>query len=318
MRKILSISIGIIFLSIVTFVQNAAQVLDLTEYFKKIQKADSLFNAKQFQASTQEYSKAFLSIGQGFSLGHKFQAARAWAKVKNKDSAITNLEREAWGGYTNYKRLISERLFKFLKTDPRWAVLSNKVKENQIQEDKKLGIYKPIKEKLEEILIMDQKYRQSYMDKWKQYGLGSKQLTSIDKKMTNQDRSNLTYVAGIIDRYGWISYDTIGFEANQTLFLVIQHADSLTQEKYLPVMRQAVRQNRAKGYDLALLEDRVLIRRGEKQIYGTQVRCDDSGLKCWVLPIVDEKNVDTRRMQIGLQPLALYLKSYGIDYKLQE
>jgi hypothetical protein len=41
------------------------------------------------------------------------------------------------------------------------------------------------------------------------------------------------------------------------LFLVIQHSDSTTQEKYLPLLKQAVKDNRAFGHDLALLEDRV-------------------------------------------------------------
>jgi len=318
MKKFFILYLGAHLIHLNIYAQDAAQVIDFTAYFKKIEKADSLYYARKYRASAQAYSDAFMFIGQGFSSGHRFQAAKAWAKIKLKDSAIANLEREVWAGYANYNQLMSERSFKFLRNDPRWITLSDKVKEHQAQEDKKLGLYKPIKEKLEEILILDQKYRQSYMDKWKQYGLDSKQMISIQMKMSKVDRSNLRYVTEMIERFGWISYDTIGFNANQALFLVIQHADSLTQEKYLPVMKLAVKQNRAMGHDLALLEDRVLIRRGEKQIYGTQVNCDNAGLSCQVLPIADEKNVDVRRKQIGLQPLAVYLKPYGIDYKLPE
>jgi hypothetical protein len=300
------------------YCQDTIQALDWTPYFKKIEKGDSLYNCRQYYQSALAYSNAFASIGQGFSIGHKFQAARAWAKIKATDSAIANLEREAWEGYNEYEKLISERSFRFLRKDPRWIKLSETIKENQRTEDLKLGIYKPIKIKLEEILMLDQKYRRSYMDKWKQYGLNSQEMISIQKKMKRVDRSNLKYVTTIIEKYGWISYDTIGVNANQTLFLVIQHADSATQEKYLPVMRLAVQQKKAKNYDFALLEDRVLIRRGEKQKYGSQLECDSSGLKCWVLPIADEKNVDNRRKAIGLPPLDIYLKLYGIAYKLPE
>lgn len=96
--------------------------------------------------------------------------------------------------------------------------------------------------------------------------------------------------------------------------MVIQHADSITQEKYLPLMRNAVKQNKALANQLAMLEDRVLLRRGLKQIYGTQVFWDDAGKK-WVLsPIEDQKDVDKKRAQVELPPIKDYLKYFGIDY----
>jgi hypothetical protein len=45
---------------------------------------------------------------------------------------------------------------------------------------------------------------------------------------------------------------------------------------------------------------------------------DSCGLTCRVLPIADEKNVDNRRKAAGMQPLAAYLKLFGIEYKLPE
>lgn len=293
--------------------QNETVTLDWTEYYKKISTADSLFKAKLFEAAAYAYAAAFSSNNQGFASGHKFQAAKAWARIRNADSAMANLESEVGVGFNDHSKLSSEEAFRFLKNHPRWGKLIEQVKENQRLEDMKLGIYKPIKVKLEETLLLDQKYRQAYMDSWKQNGLASKQTMKLGKKMNKLDKSNLKYVTEIIDEHGWISYDTIGFKASQALFLVIQHADSLTQEKYLPVLREAVQKNKAFGHDLALLEDRVLLKRGEKQIYGTQVKCDNTGLKCWVLPIADEKNVDARRKTMGMPPLAVYLKPFGIE-----
>lgn len=73
-----------------------------------------------------------------------------------------------------------------------------------------------------------------------------------------------------LDERGWLGPDVIGQTGNSTLFLVIQHADLVTQEKYLPMMREAVTKGNAKGSSLALLEDRVLIRNGKQQRYGSQ------------------------------------------------
>jgi hypothetical protein len=315
MRPIFLILLTTLLFSSKTFGQDSAIVLDWTEYFKIIQQADSLFNAKLYHVSAQSYSKAFAFNKQRFSSGDRYRAARAWAMAGSKDSAITNLRADIDQGYYDYTQFVSEKAFSALKNDPIWKTLSSEIKSHQKREIEKLGKYKPVKAKLEQLLVLDQKYRKNYMDIWKRFGNHSKEFVALQKKMKKIDQSNLNYVTKIIDKYGWIGYDTIGIEANSALFLVIQHADSSTQEKYLPLLRKAVKQNKAVPESLALLEDRVLVRRGEKQIYGTQVECDSSGYKCRVLPIEDEKNVDNRRKAIGMRPLAIYLKPFGIEYK---
>jgi hypothetical protein len=44
---------------------------------------------------------------------------------------------------------------------------------------------------------------------------------------------------------------------NCALFFVIRHPDLKAQEKYLPMMRQAVKDGKANGSQLAMLEDTV-------------------------------------------------------------
>ena len=119
---------------------------------------------------------------------------------------------------------------------------------------------------------------------------------------------NLIKVSAIIDKYGWLGPVEIGDDANSTLFLVIQHADLKTQEKYLPLMRTAVKNGKAKARNLALLEDRVALREGGKQLYGTQVFQNVITKQCFVLPLADPDRLDIKRAEIGLQPLAAYLK----------
>lgn len=315
MRVLFLIQVSTLFFSSTSFGQDSTLVLDWTVYFKKIQQADSLYNVKQYRASAQCFANAFALNNQGFSSQDRYRAARAWALAGNKDSAIGSLKAEIERGYHDLKQFVSEKAFTTLKDDPTWKMLYRAVKDNQKKENEKLGKYKPLKAQLERLLVLDQKYRKHFMDTWKQFGNNSKQLLRLRNKMRKVDHSNLKYVTKVLDKYGWIGYDTIGIEASNALFLVIQHADSATQEKYLPLLRSAVRQHHAIPESLALLEDRVLIRRGEKQLYGTQVACDPSGVKCHVLPIEDEKNVDIRRKQIGMRPLAVYLKSLGIEYK---
>jgi|SRR5450432_555962 hypothetical protein len=81
-----------------------------------------------------------------------------------------------------------------------------------------------------------------------------------------------------------------------------------TQEKYLPLMRNAVKNGKAKARNLALLEDRVALREGKKQIYGTQVIQKVKTNEYFVLPLDDPYNVDLKRAEAGLQPLSVYLE----------
>jgi hypothetical protein len=82
-----------------------------------------------------------------------------------------------------------------------------------------------------------------------------------------KDSINLVEVKTILKTYGWLGRDIVGLFANAALFLVIQHADPLTQKTYLPMMRKAVTKGNARGADPALLEDRVALNEGRKQRY---------------------------------------------------
>jgi len=129
------------------------------------------------------------------------------------------------------------------------------------------------------------------------------------------DSCNLSCVEPLISLYGWPGKSLFGGRANYIVFLVIQHADSAVQEKYLPMLEQSVADSESRPVDLAYLQDRVLVRRGEKQIYGTQVILNKSGGQEFH-PIADEKNVNARRAKLGLPPMEEYAKYFGIDYQL--
>lgn len=112
--------------------------------------------------------------------------------------------------------------------------------------------------------------------------------------------------------------DVIGNQGNLTLFLVIQHADLETQEEYLPMMREAVKNGNASSRNLALLEDRVALGKGEKQIYGSQVNRDQETGEYYVLPLIDPDNVDKRRADVGLGPIQDYISFWGMTWDVED
>jgi hypothetical protein len=129
------------------------------------------------------------------------------------------------------------------------------------------------------------------------------------------DSTNLVLVEALIEKHGWLGRSFVGAEGNTTVFLVIQHADQKTQETYLPLLEQSVAQGESRKADLALLKDRVLMRQGKKQIYGSQIVPDTSTGDWMFYPIEDEKNVNERRKKAGLPSIEEYATYFGIEYK---
>jgi hypothetical protein len=155
---------------------------------------------------------------------------------------------------------------------------------------------------LDTIYQDDQKYRKESVLNW----------TIINY----YDSINLIKVKKILDERGWLGADVVGEIGNQTLFLVIQHSDPETREQYLPMMREAVKNGNARASSLALLEDRVALGRGEKQIYGSQIGQGEDGY--YVLPLIDPDNVDKRRAEVGLGTIQEYISKWGITWDVEE
>jgi len=81
------------------------------------------------------------------------------------------------------------------------------------------------------------------------------------------------------------------------------------------MLKEAVRRGEAESGNAALLKDRILMREGKKQIYGSQLHLNQVTKQLELWPIEDDENVDARRASVGLEPLAEYMKRFGLEYK---
>lgn len=285
------------------------------QYSAFVKKADSLYRVKDYQSSALNYSSAFKANGwKGFA-NDRYNAACSWALSGNADSAFFQLYRIARkANYSNYEHITTDSDLDGLHSDKRWPSLIDLVKQNKAKAE--INLNKPLADRLDSIYNEDQKYRQMIGDIDKKYGYESNEMKNLWNTIRQKDSINLIKVTAILDKHGWLGADVVGGKGNTTLFLVIQHSDQKTQEKYLPVMREAVKNGKASGSSLALLEDRVALGQGKKQIYGSQIHRDQKTGKYFVAPIEDEPNVNKRRASVGLEPLEEYVKHWNIDYKL--
>ncbi|WP_299802069.1 DUF6624 domain-containing protein [uncultured Shewanella sp.] len=135
-------------------------------------------------------------------------------------------------------------------------------------------------------------------------------------KIQEIDENNTNRLKVIIKEHSWLTSDLVGKEGMAAVFLIVQHSPDLEfKAQMLPYLKISyLKGEGVTGQEVALLTDRVLIEKGYKQLYGTQV--DISAGKVIIKPIEDETNVDTRRAEMQMPPLAFYLKlmeeMYGI------
>ncbi len=295
-----------------TFGQNIPR-----EYFDLVKIADSLYNTKDFRNSANKYSEAFKANGwKGFS-NDRYNAACSWALATVPDSAFFQLDRIATlMNYTNFGHITTDPDLNSLHNDNRWKPLLEKIKQNKDKAEANFN--KPLVATLDSIYVEDQKYRQQIDGIEKKYGWESKEMKDHWKVISEKDSINLIKVKAILDKYGWLGADVVGGQGNSTLFLVIQHSDQATQEMYLPMMREAVKNGKAQGSSLALLEDRVALGQGKRQIYGSQIGRDPETQIYYVSPLEDPDNVDKRRAEVGLGPLSKYVSRWQIKWDVEQ
>jgi hypothetical protein len=138
------------------------------------------------------------------------------------------------------------------------------------------------------------------------FGAGG-QIDSIQlQNMIRTDSSNIVWLKAYVTQWGWPTVAQVGPEAVQGAFLIVQHAvqDTSFMRAMLPAIEAAHRRGELKGGDVAMLVDRLEVKAGRPQLYGTQLSLHNGR---WVFDLIaDSANVDARRRKMGLPPLAEY------------
>jgi hypothetical protein len=286
-----------------------------------ISESDSLYERKEYLKSGQKYSEAFSAIKtRNFykrlydRAAERYNAASSWAMANEPDSAFVQLfivaHSKLFAGYSD--RVAEDDDMISLHGDSRWAEFIKILKAN----DEKFN--KDLSAKLDTIYVHDQKYRIECMEMNEAFGEDSEEGKSACKVMHETDSINLMEVEKILDEHGWLGADEVGASGNTALWLVIQHSSQEVQEKYLPMMREAVSEGKALPCHLALLEDRVNVRQGKKQMYGSQPDTDPETGEYCVSSLEDPDNVDERRLDAGLDKLGEYMSQWGVTWNIEE
>jgi tetratricopeptide (TPR) repeat protein len=301
--------LGFLCLLFIIFYEAQAQ-----SYRELISQAEVAYNSKDFVKSAELYARAFRIEKKSFV--DLYNAACSEALRGNKEQAYQYLEASIRNGWSNLQHFKSDTDLASLHGSKQWDNLVTQLAKSI--EKLEAAYDKPLQKELLQILREDQETRKIFVEVAKIHGYQHPKTDSLGRMIHRKDSINLLKIKKILDERGWVGKEVVGPEASQTLFLVIQHSDYETQKKYLPMLRDAVKKGNAGPASLALLEDRVAIREGRKQRYGSQIGIIPNTNEHYVLPLEDPDNVDKRRMEMGLAPMAVYLSNWELNWNVEE
>lgn len=278
-------------------------------YEIKIQKANILLNKQQYQKAADLFKLSFQKYNKNYPID-LYQAASAFAIIDSTKQAFYYLNLMADSGCLyNYNRFIKDTTFVNLHSDKRWKKLKEMVLHNFYKiynrKDANLSI------KIDSMAKVDQKWRAML-------GTSNDTLSreKISDKISIVDSLNGIIIRQIVEKYGCPNYKTVGFKSAHKFWLLIQHQDRNIglQQKVLPFMKEAVKNNLFSKSDYAYLIDRIRVNLGKKQVYGTQMRINKDGTSYIPEPTLNPNNLEIRRKRIGLPTEKEYIEMMNERY----
>ena len=178
-----------------------------------------------------------------------------------------------------------------------------------------------LKKKVEDIYMLDQKYR-TVMDAETPrerdslmviYGIPKDSIgTDFFAKQQKLDSINMLKIDKIIQEYGYPGKSLVGELNKDVAWSVIMHSKNVV--KYIDLIKETAEKNEMSYPKAAEMEDLYLMSKGLPQKYGTQTAYINDEVTFW--PIEDVEYVNTRRKEadFGLTVQQYAKELFGKDY----
>lgn len=278
-------------------------------YIKYVQLGEKALLAEKFDSCLVYYAQAF-EIKQTSVLSTMRAATCAYG-AKNElvldqmlDTAYNINYSQAKGifeGYPEFEPYLDTELHERIQNDWKTRAIAD-------------GLDLELIEKMKEVRVSDQAQRQEMRGISEKYGWQSPQMDSLWKLQSYSDSVNTIFISNLIDERGYPGRSMVGADLASTAFLVIQHADIDVQQKYLPIIKDAADAGEVRWSSVALLIDRVNLRTGKPQIYGSQVSRDEETGEHYFSEIENPEKVDSIRATVGLGPLQSYADNWDFTW----
>lgn len=133
-------------------------------------------------------------------------------------------------------------------------------------------------------------------------------LVMITETIELCDKTNTTLISQIMKK-GWP--EGLQNESYHAIWIIIDHADIKYQKKFFPQLQVAAEKGYISKSELAVLKDRILMKTGKPQMYGTQSAytvSTDNKMIIYLWPVKNPEELDRLRNSVGLPSVNEYIK----------
>ena len=269
-----------------------------------ITKADSMYQAKSYVKSGELYVEALKLIDEKYvEPVELFNTAKSFAQQKDALKACSYLQKVITRGGVTATRIRTEADFNPIQSSKEWTKVLKRAKEMDE------GIDSTLINILQVMGTDDQLYRKKIDSLYLNSVKNNELKSGYFKQQSLLDSLNLIKAKEILDSRGFPSRRLVG-RHNAVLFYIIQHADLNYQESYYNAFEAAANRGDLSWRTLCLMTDRIRMRKGLKQLYGTQISTKD-GVSV-LYEVEDYDHLDERRLKIGLEPIKQYASFFGV------
>lgn len=253
------------------------------DYWNLFFHADSLFDARLYDEARHVYDLAFSD--------DRYILPSQLSTIANKMVSIG--DNQAALAYLRHRITLEKDFYE----DP--SITSHaELKDTFEMRSRQWNYDLALKETLENIFERDQYNRLLWSQAVKNHPGDTERNERLARKALMTDSLNLVLVDKILSQHGFPRKEQVGDFGNQAAWIVFQHADLDHQKRFLPQMEAAVSRGDIAPLYLALLRDRIDVREGRPQRYGTQI--DGKGN---LAPLLDASRVNKWRQEVGLPPI---------------
>ena len=254
------------------------------DYWTLFFHADSLFADGLYAEAKQIYDMAFTE--------DRYILPSQLSTVAKKMMAIRN--DEAAQNYFNHRVQLEKDFYEEPSACPYPEL------RDTFEHRKKTWNYNlPLKEKLEWIFERDQYYRMLWSLAANRHPEQTRRNNMLRARAWDTDSTNLVMVNEVLSEGGFPRKSQVGEFGSLAVWSVFQHSPLEQQKVFMPQLEEAVRNGDIAPMYLAMLKDRIDIREGRPQKYGTQ--SGPEGL----CPLLDASRVNEWRKEVGLPPIEI-------------
>ena len=257
------------------------------DYWRLIFHADSLYEQGRYDDAIRVYTEAFAD--DRYIFPSKLSSVAYKLRMVDKDEAAYKFDMHRIRMEKDYYQMPD----------------SATVPSYEDEFDKRADIYNydlSLKNHLEEMLERDQAYRTQWILSRQLHHEETQYDIALRLRADSIDSLNQVEIRQILKEHGFPKKTEVGTSACEAAWIIIQHAPMDVQKEYLPMLEKAATEGNIQAALVAALHDRIDVREGRPQKYGTQRNRNG------ICPLLNKKMVNQWRKEVGLPPLDEYSK----------